>query len=329
MTTVNSRKQHGAARRVEREHDSVSRLQTVVQRLPVARDDEQRVVDPHADADHRRDRCGELRHIEHARDEADQRSAAADAEERGDDREAHRQQRPEGDEEDDHRGRDADELAREVRLCREDEAAQLDLQARDIDLVTEVLDRARVVGVLLVPAVGEVDLGVGDGAVLGDLVRVARLVGADDPDALDVVLDAREERLHPFADGGIVDPLLGAEHRLPEEAGALFHALFVQEVDGRLALRSGEPELSPILAREEEGRRPQGDEQPDPSQYDEPAPSIAECRDLLHHLSLRLDCGSRSRGSTRVVARDPVCPDTITRAGPATGMRAGVSSSPH
>ena len=51
--------------------DRIARFHPVVQPLAVAGDDDQRVVDADADADHRRDRTRELGHRQEAGDDAD------------------------------------------------------------------------------------------------------------------------------------------------------------------------------------------------------------------------------------------------------------------
>src|SRR4029453_4052359 len=101
---------------------------------------------------------------------------AADAEERGQDRQPHRQQRAERHQEDDDGGADTDELTRELGLLGKEVAAELDLQTRLVDLLPEGADRLPALPVLLVSRVGEIELGVGDRAVLRDLVGVLWIV---------------------------------------------------------------------------------------------------------------------------------------------------------
>src|SRR3546814_3750667 len=59
----------------------------LVQVLAVPRDDEQRVVDAHAEADHGAEDEGELGDVEHRSQDADASGADEDAEKRGGDRE--------------------------------------------------------------------------------------------------------------------------------------------------------------------------------------------------------------------------------------------------
>jgi hypothetical protein len=81
----------------------------------VAGHDEQRVVDPHAEPDHRRERRRHRRHLGEVADQRDDREPADEAGYRGHDREPHRHDRAEREEQDDDGHREADRLAR-VRL---------------------------------------------------------------------------------------------------------------------------------------------------------------------------------------------------------------------
>ena len=134
-----------------------------MQVLAVAGDDEQRVVDADAEADHRRHLDGELGHREHGGGETDHADAAEQPEDRGAEREAHRQHRPEGDEEDDDGGEEAERLAgRELELG-EQLAAVLDGEAVDAHFLAEFLHlvgQRQLLGLTL-HLVG--DLGEGDG----------------------------------------------------------------------------------------------------------------------------------------------------------------------
>ncbi len=77
----------------------------------VAGDDEQRVVDPDPEPDHRRQGRGDARHLDHVLEQADDRERAGEADHGGDDRQHHRRRRAEGEEQDDHRRGEADRLA--------------------------------------------------------------------------------------------------------------------------------------------------------------------------------------------------------------------------
>ena len=129
-------------------------------------------------------------------------------------------------------------------------------------------------GVLLIAAVGEIDLRVGDRAIIGDLVGVLRVVGADDGDPIDAILDACEELLHALAHRRIVRALLGAVYHLSVEAGALADTPLLEQVDRLLALGAGQLELRLVLAGEQEIRREQRGQQADPSKDDQSSSSV-------------------------------------------------------
>ena len=86
------------------------RVEALVQSLAVPGDDEQRVVDAHAEADHRPDHGGEVGHHEDVGEQAGEGDAEAHAGERHGDREAHGQHRAERDDEHDDGEGEADDL---------------------------------------------------------------------------------------------------------------------------------------------------------------------------------------------------------------------------
>ena len=79
--------------------------------VAVAGDQEERVVDADAEADHRRDRRSDRRDGHAMAEERDERQPHDQAEHCRDDRQSHRDERPEREREDDHRGGQADDLA--------------------------------------------------------------------------------------------------------------------------------------------------------------------------------------------------------------------------
>ena len=96
----------GGAREQDRAPGGVHRLHDRLARVPErrtggavglaeARQDEQRVVDAHAQPDHRRELGGEVGRVHHVGEQRDRPEAGAEAEQRGDDRQAHRGQRAE------------------------------------------------------------------------------------------------------------------------------------------------------------------------------------------------------------------------------------------
>ena len=74
-------------------------------------DDEQGVVDPHPQADHRAQRRRHRRHVEDVAEQLDDRQRAGQAEDGGEDGQRHRRHRPEGEEQDDHGRGQPDGLA--------------------------------------------------------------------------------------------------------------------------------------------------------------------------------------------------------------------------
>ena len=80
--------------------------------LAVSRDDEQRVVDADAEADHRDGGGGEVGHVDERAHAQHDRDAGTDAEQRGADRQSHREHRAEREQQDDHRREETDRLAR-------------------------------------------------------------------------------------------------------------------------------------------------------------------------------------------------------------------------
>ena len=111
MTTVQPAKST-ARPDVSRASTTAPRVAALVQALAVPGDDEQRVVDAHADADHGGQLGAERRHDQPGGEQGDDGEADADAEQGGEDRQAHGEHRAEGDEQDDDGGEDADGLAR-------------------------------------------------------------------------------------------------------------------------------------------------------------------------------------------------------------------------
>ena len=167
----------------------------VVERLAVARADEQRVVDADADADHRGDLRRERRNVEHAREQVHDRESDPDAEQRGHDRQTHREQRPERDQQDDDGREDADELARGHRLLGEHAAREFDAQQVGVGVLRDRAHVRREIERHVVRLHVEEDLGVGDLAVLRDEARAGRVVRARDADDVRLLAQLVEDRL--------------------------------------------------------------------------------------------------------------------------------------
>jgi len=144
------------------------------------RADEQRVVDPDTDTDHRGDLRRERRNIGEPREQGHDRETDADAEHRGHDRKAHREHGAERDQEDQDGGQDADRFALRLRLVGEHRAPELDLEVRGVRLFHQI---AHVRGEVDRHVVGlhvELDLGVCDLAVGREELRPTRFVRSHD-----------------------------------------------------------------------------------------------------------------------------------------------------
>ena len=127
-----------------------------------------------------------------------------------------------------------------------------------LDVVGEGLDLVGGVLVLVGAAVGEVDLGVGDGAVVGDLPRALLLVRGDDVGLGHRPLDVGRQLLHRVADGGVVDAVRRLEDDLALEAGAVPEAVVLEDVEGLLALGAGKLEVVAERAPGGAGERSRG-----------------------------------------------------------------------
>ena len=111
-------------------------LMPVVQVLPVPGDDEQRVVDADAEADHHAEDVGEVGRAEEVAEEPGDDRADADAGEGDADGQAHREHRAEGEQEDHDREAEAERLGRRRLELGEDLTAELDVGTPSIVGVT-------------------------------------------------------------------------------------------------------------------------------------------------------------------------------------------------
>ena len=160
----------------DRRYDGSPRLEPRVQRGAVAGDDEEHVVDPDADADHRGHLRREVGHLEQVGQERDQAQADAEADDRDEDRQAHGQQRAEADEQDQRRNQEADALGAELGLLGtvERETGQLDLEVRPIELPAQCDERLGVGFLVVGDGLVEAKRAVGDGALRRDLPGALR-----------------------------------------------------------------------------------------------------------------------------------------------------------
>ena len=123
-------------------------------------DDEQGVVDAHAEADHGAEDQGELGDIHHCGQQADPRHTDEDPDQRGADGQAHRHDGAERYEQDDDRHADADELtARLLRRQQGEGTGQLDLHTIRLGPVGHGHGIVQLLGRQLVERVGDVEVG--------------------------------------------------------------------------------------------------------------------------------------------------------------------------
>ena len=246
-----------------------------MQRGAVAGDDEEHVVDPDADADHRGHLRREVGHLEHVGQQRDEAQADAEADDRDEDRQAHGQQRAEADEQDQRRHQEADALGAELGLLgtAEREAGQLDLQVRAIDLLAQGDERLRVRVLVVGDGLVEAKRAVGDGAPRRDLAGALRRERRDHRAHVgllaELVEDVADRRLH----GRVVDglALLRLEHDVDVVAGRAANPLF-EQVLRLLGVRAGRGEREVVVATEGARAEDGGDQQDDPQQQ-HPSPA--------------------------------------------------------
>ena len=123
--------QHGLAGGGDGGAGGVGDAHALVEVLAVSGDDEQRVVDADAEADHGAQDQRELGDVQECGQDADGGGTDEDAHQRGDDRQAHGHHGAEGDEQHDDGDADTDQLAARGVLCQLGECAgELDLRRR-------------------------------------------------------------------------------------------------------------------------------------------------------------------------------------------------------
>ena len=252
-----------------------------MERLPVAGDDEEGVVDADAEADHRRQLRAEVRHREHVAAQGDERDAREQPEQGGADGQAHGQHGAEGDEQDDDGGQDAEQLRRRQLERAEHVAAVLDVQALHVDLVAEVTDLCGQRLVLGLVAIRHVELREGDGAVLADLPAVRCWVErAGDLDALQLV-DLLEQAVHGLLHRGRAHAGRVLEDDLRRRAAAVRVGL-LQHLEDRAGLRGGQLEVGPEVGADDAvGEDAQPDQDRDPDAEDEPTAAEAGAGESL------------------------------------------------
>ena len=253
----------------------MQRLHALVQVLPVARDDEQGVVDPDAQPDHRRQDRGELRHGRERRQDQGEAGPRGEADHGRRDRQSHRDHGAERDQQDDHRGQQADQLGRArlgLRPPRGVLAADLRLQVGGADVVERRLERLE-----------RLDAQVEGRLVVGDLRVADRAVGREGARGLERIRDRDHVRLtrDRVQRGGhgvglvLERPVGRVEDDVGRGAGGGGVALS-QQVVGALRLGVRQVEVVGERAAEGAGDHEDRDHGGDPDA--EGAPTVARCR---------------------------------------------------
>ena len=210
--------EHGAAGGRDRGLRRPAGILAVGQAAAEPGDDQQRVVDADADADHGRGVRRPLRDVDDAPQHLAERHRDAEAEQRRDERQAHGDHRAEGDQQDDGRRDQADALGARgngLGLGR-DRAADLDLQ-RVVTGREDGRDQRRgLVGSELVGRLVEGDVGVGRRAVRRDLAGAVRGERAGDAHDVLRVGDIGEDRL----DARPAPPAWSRRHRSGRRPGS-------------------------------------------------------------------------------------------------------------
>jgi hypothetical protein len=288
----------------------------VVEVLPEPGDDEERVVDAHAETDHHADHAGEVRHRQRVGEDRHQDRPHADARQGHADGQAHGQHGPEGDDQDDDGEGQAEHLGVGGLEVGEGLASELDAQPVDLRDVLE--DLVGDLGAVLErDVVRHLDLGVGQlprqVTLRGDLELPALGVGAVD---LEVVapVEAGEELLHRRLDLGIVDALVSGEDDGPCHPRTLATELVVQDVEAGAALDVRHRELVAGLGAERAGHHTQDDCSEEPEHRDGAPPSIAPRTEACEHRGPpRMGCDDRTVAS-RGCRASPSVPSTVRSA---------------
>ena len=175
--------QHRSAGGVDRRDRRVALLHAFVEAVAESGQDEEGVVDPDAEADHRRQDDREVGGVEDVGPDRHQAEADAEGEERGDQRQAHRHDRAEGQQQDHDRGEQSDReggVAFFLFCFLDRVAAELDVQPFAVRALGDGDDFSRLFFVQLVVRDVELDRRVGDLAVIADRRGAAFLVRAGD-----------------------------------------------------------------------------------------------------------------------------------------------------
>ena len=318
----------------------------LVEVLPEPRDDEQRVVDADAEADHRDEDRGDRVDVGQAGEDEQQEERGQQRDDREHDRDERRDERAEDDEQHDDRREQAEQLGgslldrRELRL-----AVVLDRHPGRLDRLADgVLHGDDLVPVGVLDRLVELRLGVGDTAVLRERVRAERVADAREAGIAILRLElGRPELRHGLLDRRLalrgVEPLpLGRGEDDVEDGALLGREALLDQVGRPLGVRARDLELVAQAAADRGDECDQDDDDAEPRPEDAPrmrgaAPGPARERARRHPLvggqpvgrsvlsrSHRV-VGHASLSSPRVPVR-PKAPSTVASldyGGPASG----------
>ncbi len=235
----------------------------------MAGDDEERVVDPDSQPEHRSQRRRDRRHRDDVPEEADQAEAGREPEDRRQDRDRHRRCGPEGEEQHDDRDGDPDRLAG-LGAGLGDGRAQIragcNLDALPYGRLGERDQRLRIILLEFVGTRPQVEGDIGIDAVLAEIVDPGRAERTDhraDPRILLVVVDDLLDRLlvRPLIEA----PLIGLQRDRDDAVGAT-RKFVVQQIRGPGRVAAGNRQV--VVGRLAEDRRrdhqSSGHRDPDP-----------------------------------------------------------------
>ena len=270
---------HGPAGRVERSRGGVLTGQAAADPLPVAGDDEQRVVDANADADHEPEGRSELGHGHDVAQHDDAGRPDSHAGQGRGDGQAHGHYRAHRQYQHEHREGKPDGFGLGRIALGQPGPAHLHLHAvhraqpGDLDQVVD-LD-ADVSGLDGGGAGSGVDVGVGDEPGLGapgrDAMGSVRSVGRADGDPLDG-LDPPEEIGHGGLHGRVGDALLGPEHDPTADHRPDAAEVLVEDVGPQAALGVGSSRRAAV--RRAHATRSRGRDHNDQNPGDQDPPRV-------------------------------------------------------
>ena len=327
--------QHRAARRRAGLGGRVARLEPLVEELPEARDDEQRVVDPDAEPDHRHEDRRDGVDVGQPGEDEEEEERGRQRHDREHDRDDRGDERPEHDEEHDQCREQAEQLGRplldrrELRL-----AVVLDRHADGLHGRPHgIFDGDHRVAVLVLDRLVELRLGVGDAPALREGLRAERVVDARQ---LRFAVDGlgalrRDERRgaelrHRLLDRCLalrrVEALaLGRREDDVEHASLLRRELRLDQVGRTLGVGAGDLELVPKPAADRGDEADEDHDDPEPRSEDAPRVRRAGSRPTRERPGRHAFVRGQARTSVptrgcRVLAHEPAPSLTISFTSP-------------